>query len=63
MERPVLDRKLDSQTFRNYYNTYIRDFFADNHGKTSEDAIKCRHYKKQMQGHNRYDKADLIAPE
>ena len=45
------------------YNTYIRDFFADNHGKTLDDAIKCWNYKKQMQGHNRYEKADLIALE
>lgn len=41
------------------YNTYIRDFFADNKGKTLEDAIKCWKYKKSIQGHNRYEKADL----
>lgn len=41
------------------YNTYIRDFFADNRGKSLEDAIKCRKYKKQLQGHNRYEKSDL----
>lgn len=44
------------------YNTYIRDFFAENKGKSLEDAIKCRKYKKQLQGHNRYEKYDLIAP-
>lgn len=43
------------------YNTYIRDFFADNQGKTLKEAIKCWKYKKQLQGHNRYDKSDLIA--
>ncbi len=43
------------------YNTYIRDFFADNQGKTLGDAIKCWKYKKKMQGHNRYERADLIA--
>ena len=43
------------------YNTYIRDFFEDNHGKSLEDAIKCWKYKKQMKGHNRYERADLIA--
>lgn len=43
------------------YNTYIRDFFADNKGKNLEDAIKCWKYKKQLQGHNRYEKSDLIA--
>ena len=42
------------------YNTYIRDFFADNQGKSLEDAIKCWKYKKQLQGHNRYERTDLI---
>ena len=45
------------------YNTYIRDFFEDNQGKSLEDAIKCWKYKKQLQGHNRYEKTDLIAIE
>ncbi len=45
------------------YNTYIRDFFADNQGKSLEEAIKCWKYKKQMQGHNRYERTDLIALE
>ena len=43
------------------YNTYIRDFFEDNKGKTLEDAIKCWRYKKQIQGHNRYERIDLVA--
>lgn len=43
------------------YNTYIRDFFADNKGKSLEEAIKCWKYKKQQKGHNRYEKADLAA--
>lgn len=43
------------------YNTYIRDFFADNQGKSLEEAIKCWKYKKQLQGHNRYEKSDLAA--
>lgn len=43
------------------YNTYIRDFFADNQGRSLEEAIKCWNYKKQMQGHNRYERADLAA--
>lgn len=43
------------------YNTYIRDFFEDNQGKSLEDAIKCWKYKKKLQGHNRYDRADLVA--
>lgn len=45
------------------YNTYIRDFFEDNKGKCLEDAIRCWKYKKQLQGHNRYEKSDLIALE
>ncbi len=43
------------------YNTYIRDFFADNKGKSLEEAIKCWKYKKQLQGHNRYERTDLVA--
>ncbi|MGN0278395.1 MAG: DUF6434 domain-containing protein [Lachnospiraceae bacterium] len=45
------------------YNTYIRDFFADNQGKSLEEAIKCWKYKKQLQGHNRYERSDLVAIE
>lgn len=43
------------------YNTYVRAFFADNQGKSLQDAIKCWNYKKSLQGHNRYEKSDLIA--
>ncbi len=43
------------------YNTYIRDFFADNKGKSLADAIKCWKYKKQLPGHNRYERSDLRA--
>ncbi len=43
------------------YNTYIRDFFEDNHGKSLEEAIICWKYKKSLQGHNRYEKSDLSA--
>lgn len=43
------------------YNTYIRDFFADNKGKSLEEAIKCWKYKKQLQGHNHYERTDLVA--
>ncbi len=43
------------------YNTYIRDFFADNKGKSLDDAIKCWKHKKSVQGHNRYEKSDLTA--
>lgn len=45
------------------YNTYIRDFFEANKGKSLEEAIKCWKYKKQLQGHNRYEHSDLIALE
>lgn len=45
------------------YNTYIRDFFADNKGKSLEEANKCWKYKKQLQGHNRYERTDLVAIE
>lgn len=43
------------------YNTYIRDFFAHNKGKSLTEAIQCWKYKKQLQGHNRYENADLAA--
>lgn len=62
----ILDEKkkckttIDSQF---EYNTYIRDFFADNQGKSLKDAIKCWNYKKQSRGHNRYERSDLIAIE
>lgn len=50
--KKVIDRQFE-------YNTYIRDFFADNQGTSLDDAIKCWKYKKSRQGHNRYEKADL----
>lgn len=43
------------------YNTYIRDFFADNPGTSLEEAIACWKYKKQLQGHHCYEKSDLAA--
>lgn len=43
------------------YNTYIRDFFSDNKGKSLDEAITCWKYKKELQGHNKYEKADLVA--
>lgn len=55
-EKTTIDRQFE-------YNTYIRDFFADNQGKSLAEAIKCWKYKKQTQGHNRYERTDLIALE
>ena len=43
------------------YNTYIRDFFEDNKDKSLEQAIKCWKYKKNLKGHNKYEKTDLVA--
>ena len=60
----ILENKKNSKTEidRQFeYNTYIRDFFADNRGRSLEEAIKCWKYKKQLQGHNRYEKEDLAA--
>lgn len=45
------------------YNTYIRDFFADNPGKSLHDAIVCWNYKKSLPGHHRYEKSDIHAPD
>lgn len=50
--RTVIDKQFE-------YNTYIRDFFADNKGKSLEDAIRCWKYKKSIEGHNRYERSDL----
>ena len=33
-ERPCLNKQLDSKLFLNYYNTYIRDFFEENKGRS-----------------------------
>lgn len=43
------------------YNTYIRDFFVDNPGKSLRDAIVCWNYKKGLPGHHRYEQSDLCA--
>ncbi len=43
------------------YNTYIRDFFADNPGLALNEAIKCWKYKKSLPGSNRYERGDLEA--
>jgi hypothetical protein len=43
------------------YNQYIRDFFADNEGRSLDDAIRCWKHKKSLRGHNRYEKSDLEA--
>lgn len=59
-EKKKSKTKIDKQF---EYNTYIRDFFNDNKGKSLEDAIVCWKYKKGLQGHNRYERSDLIALE
>ena len=43
------------------YNTYIRDFFADNPRKSLHDAIVCWNYKKGLPGHHRYEQSDLCS--
>ncbi len=43
------------------YNTYIRDFFSANCGKSLEQAIKCWRYKKGLAGNNVYEDDDLQA--
>lgn len=60
----ILDEKKQGKTAidRQFeYNTYIRDFFADNHGKSLNEAIVCWNYKKSLAGHHRYERSDLIA--
>ena len=41
------------------YNTYIRDFFETNQGRSFDDAIKCWKYKKSLPEHNLYENIDL----
>lgn len=53
-KKTTIDRQFE-------YNTYIRDFFSDNQGRNLEEAIICWKYKKSLQGHNRYEKSDLVA--
>ena len=38
-------------------------FFENNDDRSLDDAIKCWKYKKSLEGHNRYEKSDLIALE
>ena len=58
----ILEEKKQGQTIdRQFeYNTYIRDFFKDNQGRSLEEAIACWKYKKSLPGHNRYEQSDLI---
>ncbi|MCL2698090.1 MAG: SAP domain-containing protein [Oscillospiraceae bacterium] len=51
-EKSAIDRQFE-------YNTYVRDFFEDNKGRSLDDAIKCWKYKKGIRGHNKYEKSDL----
>lgn len=57
-EKKKEKNKIDKQF---EYNTYIRDFFCDNQGKSLEEAIICWKYKKSLPGHNRYEQSDLVA--
>ena len=50
--RTTIDRQFE-------YNTYVRDFFEANKGRSLDDAIKCWKYKKSLPGHNRYEDSDL----
>ncbi len=52
--RTVIDKQFE-------YNTYIRDFFEANKGRSLDEAIICWKYKKSRPGHNRYEDSDLVA--
>lgn len=55
-------KKGDTNIDRQFeYNTYIRAFFSDNKGSSLAEAIQCWKYKKQLPGHNRYERTDLEA--
>ena len=51
--KTVIDKQFE-------YNTYIREFFAANQGRSLEEAIAYWKYKKSLPGHNHYEKSDLM---
>jgi hypothetical protein len=61
-----LDRLVKDKNFKsfipshNQYNQYIRDFFADNPGKTLVQARRCWELKRQLPlGRHKYERSDL----
>ena len=61
-DRKIFRKILEGQTAigkQFEYNTYIRDFFADNKGASLDDAIRCWKYKKSLKGQNKYERSDL----
>ena len=57
-EKKKSKSKIDKQF---EYNTYIRDFFEANKDRSLREAIICWKYKKNLPGHNRYERSDLSA--
>lgn len=55
----VIAKKTEKIDKQFEYNTYIRDFFTDNKGRSLSEAIACWKYKKSLSGHNKYEKEDL----
>ena len=55
-KKKTIDRQFE-------YNTYVRDFFEKNKGRSLDDAIKCWKYKKARPGPNHYEDSDLAALE
>lgn len=51
------------KTYREALAAYYQILEDKKKGKSLEEAIKCWKYKKQLQGHNRYERTDLIAIE
>ena len=45
------------------FNVAFQKWLKSNTGKSLDEAIKCWKYKKQLQGHNRYERTDLVAIE
>ncbi|MCQ2071428.1 MAG: SAP domain-containing protein [archaeon] len=45
------------------YQTYTGDFFADNPGRSLEEATVCWRYRRSLQGTHRYQREDLAALE
>lgn len=56
MTRPKLTKEIAPQF---EYNTYIRDFLADNPEASRTDAIKCWNIKRNLPGSKNYNNNDL----
>lgn len=57
--RAFFKEKISDKSFS--FNVAFQKWLKSNTGETLEQAIACWKYKKSLQGHNRYEKTDLVA--